>query len=268
MVGSFTMKVAALCGAILLVSAAPAHASASSSPAEKQIFDQLNEERQKTGVALLTWNDQAAEAARRHSQALAENGALSHQFPGEPALPERVAAFGVRFTVSAENVARTEFVEDAHLALMSSAGHRANMLNPAYNAVGIGVIEQKGKIYVTQDFIFQVPMYSESEFSTAFAEAFLDAQKSRGSKRIGAQPDPLLHDLACSTDGDALKLSGKVEGTYVLVFSASEPRRLPVQLLERAVYANSRRLNFGVCFRPDTEHGHANFWVVAAFDMR
>lgn len=265
MVASSVVKVTAICCAILFLSAAMAWGS--SSPAEKQIFDQLNQERQKAGLAALTWNDQAAEAARRHSQALAENGTLSHQFPGEPALPERVAAQGVRFTVSAENVARTEYVEDAHLALMNSPGHRANILNVAYNAVGIGVVEQKGKIYVTQDFIFQVPVYSEAEFNAAFAEAFNEAQKSRGG-RISAQPDPLLRTLACSTDGDALKLSGRVEGSYVLVFSASEPRRLPEQLLERAAYSKSRRLSFGVCFRPDTEHGHANFWVVAAFDMR
>jgi uncharacterized protein YkwD len=37
---------------------------------------------------------------------LAENGKLSHQFPGETSLPERLGATGARFTVAAENVAR------------------------------------------------------------------------------------------------------------------------------------------------------------------
>jgi hypothetical protein len=260
------IKIAAFYAAILLTSAGTA--TASSSSAEQQIFDQLNQERARSGLAPLVWNDLVAEAARKHSEALAENNALAHQFPGEQALPERVASVGVRFTVSAENVARTEYVEDVHLALMNSPGHRANILNPAYNAIGIGVVEQKGKIYVTQDFVFQVPVYSEAQFSAAFAEAFIQAQKSRGGASINTQQDPLLHDLACSTDGDATKLSGRVMGTYVMVFNASEPRRLPRQLLDRAANPGSRRLSFGVCFRPDTEHGYANFWVVAAFDKR
>ena len=76
--------------------------------------------------------------------------------------------------------ARTEFVEDVHPALMASSGHRANILNTGYNAVGIGVVEEKGKIYVTQDFIFLVPAYSESQFKSAFAEAFNLARKSKG----------------------------------------------------------------------------------------
>jgi uncharacterized protein YkwD len=260
------MKAAVICAVIVLASAATT--AASSSPAEQQILDQLNMQRQKAGFAALAWNDQVAEAARRHSQTMAENGGISHQFTGEAALPERVAALGVRFTVSAENVARTEYVEDVHLALMNSPGHRANMLNPAYNAIGIGVVEHKGKIYVTQDFVYQVQEYSEAQFSTAFAEAYTANPKSRGGARIDSQPDPLLHDLACATDGDASKLSGRVEGTYLVVFNASEPRRLPQQLLDRAAESRSQRLSFGVCFRPDTEHGYANFWVVAAFDRR
>jgi hypothetical protein len=29
--------------------------------------------------------------------------------------------------------------------------------------------------------------------------------------------------------------------------------------------ADFQRMNFGVCFRPDQEHGYANFWIVATF---
>ncbi|HZI56520.1 MAG TPA: CAP domain-containing protein, partial [Verrucomicrobiae bacterium] len=97
--------------------------------AEKQIFYQLNQERQNAGLPALEWNEQAAQAARRHAQALVENGQLSHQFPGEPSLLERIGATGARFTLAAENVARTEYVEDVHPALMNSPGHRANILN-------------------------------------------------------------------------------------------------------------------------------------------
>jgi Cysteine-rich secretory protein family len=234
--------------------------------AEKQIFDELNQERKESGLPALEWSEPAAQAARNHAKALLENRTLSHQFPGEPSLPERIGATGVRFTVAAENVARTEYIEDVHPALMNSPGHRANILSSRYNAVGIGVAELEGKLYVAQDFIFTVPMYSEAQFSSAFAEAFNLARKAKRIREIDARPDALLREMACLTDGDAAKLSGKVAGARaVVVFTSSEPHGLPNELLGRAANPDFHRMNFGVCFRPDQEHGYANFWVVATF---
>ncbi|HET8890215.1 MAG TPA: CAP domain-containing protein [Candidatus Angelobacter sp.] len=257
------MKVALYCAVVFLLASAPvlcadAH---SMSPAEKRIFEELNHERVKNSLKPLEWNESAAGAARAHTRLLAENGNLAHQFRGEAGLPERIGATGARFTVAAENVARTEWIEDVHPALMGSPGHRANMLSPRYNAVGIGVIEDKGRIYVTQDFIFLVPEYSEALFASAFAESFNIAHKGR---RAEARSDSLLHELACATDGDAAKLAGQVSrARSVVVFTSSDPHSLPEQILGRA--ADFHHMNFGVCFRPDQEHGYANFWVVATF---
>jgi hypothetical protein len=259
------MKLALCSIAIFLFFFGAAGARPAYSSAERQIFEELNQERQTAGLPALEWNELVAEAARSHSRLLAQNAELSHQFPGELLLPERLAATGARFTVSAENVARTEYLEDVHLALMGSSGHRANMLNPKYNAAGIGVVERDGKIYVTQDFIFLVPAYSEAEFSVAFTEELNQARKAKGIREIDARPDPFLHDLACSTDGSAQKLSDKVNGKYLVVFTSSEPHRLPDKMLKAASTPDYHRMNFGVCFRPDKEHGYANFWVVAAF---
>jgi cysteine-rich secretory family protein len=257
------MKFALYYAVIFLLVLSPAlYASAQSiSPAEKRILEELNHERVKNGLDPLAWNEQAAAAARSHTRLLVENANLSHQFRGEASLPERLGATGARFTVAAENVARTEWIEDVHPALMGSPGHRANMLSPRYNAVGIGVMEDKGKIFVTQDFIFLVPEYSEALFASAFAESFNLARKRR---KADIRPDALLHELACATDGDAAKLAGQVSGARsVVVFTSSNPHNLPEQMLSRA--DDFHRMNFGVCFRPDQEHGYANFWIVATF---
>ena len=256
------MKFVLYCAVIcLLASSFVVCAAQSMSPAEKRVLEELNHERVKNGLSPLEWNDQAAAAARAHARLLVENSNLSHQFPGEASLPERIGATGVRFTVAAENVARTEWIEDVHPALMGSSGHRANMLSPRYNAVGISVIEEKGRIFVTQDFIFLVPEYSEALFASAFAESFSLARKGRKAE---IHPNALLHELACATDGDAAKLAGRVtEARSVVVFTSSDPHSLPEQILSRA--ADFHRMNFGVCFRPDQEHGYANFWIVATF---
>jgi len=259
------MKFALYCAVIFLLASSPAlYADAQSmSPAEKRILEELNHERVNNGLGPLAWNEQAATAARAHTRLLAENSNLSHQFPGEASLLERLGATGARFTVAAENVARTGWLEDIHPALMGSSGHRANMLSPRYNAVGIGVMENKGRIFVTQDFIFLVPQYSEALFAEAFAESLSLARKVR---MADIWPDALLHKLACATDGDAAKLAGQVDGARsVVVFTSSDPHSLPEQMLSWATNAGFHRMNFGVCFRPDQQHGYANFWVVATF---
>lgn len=114
------MKFAFYCAFIFLLASTPVlYADAQSmSSAEKRILEELNHERIKNGLNPLEWNEQAAAAARAHARLLAENASLSHQFPGEASLPERIGATGVRFTVAAENVARTEWIEDVHPALM------------------------------------------------------------------------------------------------------------------------------------------------------
>jgi hypothetical protein len=255
------------CVLIFLLSATQAVQSGSAiSPAEKRTFEELNHERVAHGLTVLQWDHHAAEAARAHAQLMSEEGKLSHQFPGEATLPERLGATGARFTVSAENVARTEFIEDVHPALMGSPGHRANILSSSYNAVGVGVVENQGRIYVAQDFIFLVPDYSESQFNSAFAEAFNLVRKTRGIRPIEARQDPALHQLACTTDGDAVKLADKLSGnSAVVVFTSSDPHHLPAELNPRAANADFHIMKFGACFRPDQEHGYANFWVVAAF---
>ncbi|HEU4416737.1 MAG TPA: CAP domain-containing protein [Candidatus Angelobacter sp.] len=236
------------------------------SPAEKIIFDALNHQRESAGIATLEWNDNVAKAARLHAEQLADNHKLSHQFPGESPLAERLGLAGARFTDAGENVALTEYVEDVHPALMTSDGHRANMMNPRFNSVGIGVVEREGKVYATEDFVLAVPEYSEAQFAGALAEAFNRERKSRGSRIIEAHLNQTLHQAACSTDGVVSRLNGLLPGTRaVVVFTSSEPHTVPEELMARAAGTYYRSMNFGVCFRPDQKYGYGNFWVVVAF---
>src|SRR5262245_48931729 len=159
------MVVQALCWAGV------AEAPKASSP-ERELLKLVNQERKDAGLEALQWNSNLAAAAELHTRTLADHGALSHRFPGEPDLTQRVSATGARFNAVAENVAVAETPEDAHLGLMNSPGHRANILNPNYNAVGIGVVAVGDRIYVTQDFAHVVPVYSDQQFRRELVSAF------------------------------------------------------------------------------------------------
>src|SRR5689334_17445991 len=117
---------AAICVALQIVAGAQA-------PTEQRIFELANQARNDAGVEPLQWNEQAAQAARAHAKLMATQHALSHQFPGEPALRDRMGAVGLRFDAAAENVADAVSAEEAHDALMHSPPHRENLLNPKYN---------------------------------------------------------------------------------------------------------------------------------------
>ena len=259
---------AALISLILFAPRArPKSAPAAPKPSslEQRIFYLLNQERELAGIPKVEWNEQAAEAARAHARLLADHGELSHQYPGEPALRDRLIATSARFTSAAENVARADNADEAHLALMYSSGHRENILNPDYTAAGIGVVEHDGKLYVTQDFIRLVPVYEEEAFRRAFVKAFNNAREAKALKPLPAAADPALREAACSSHGNAALLPAKAGFSgELVVFSLSDPQQLPAAVIERAQSPGLQQMSVGVCFRPDAEHGNGNFWVVAA----
>jgi uncharacterized protein YkwD len=249
---------------ILLLSCATLLAQSPSS-AEQKIFDLLNQERVSANLPALKWNGQAAVAARAHSRLLARHGEMSHQFEKEDPIPQRIAATGLRFTDSAENIAVADAPEEVHMALMLSPGHKANIMNPRYNSVGIGVFEAKGRLWVTQDFAWATAVYNDSEFSQAMISAFNQARKQKGISPLLARVDPHLSSLACGAKGDVHNIAAGINGNggKVFLFTLSEPTHIPGELSEHLL--SSHRVNVGVCFSPDPQHGYANFWVVAVF---
>ncbi len=233
---------------------------------EQQLLKLLNMERENAGVPDLRWDSKLAEAAQAHSLQLAEHAALSHQFAGEPQLDRRVGATGARFNSVAENVALADTVELAHWALMNSPGHRANIMNPKYNAVGIGIEQRNGNLYVTQDFARVIPSYSETQFRDAVVVAFNRLRQAHRSGPIDSHPDPRLDQEACTRKPDPGEvLQGLKGATRAAVFTATQPDELPAPMDQAAADLNVRRMNIGVCFQQDANDGFAKFRVVAAF---
>jgi len=135
----------------------PDHLSVRPSPTEQSLFDNANRERAKEDLPPLKWNALLASAARHHAELMAQHSAISHQFPGEPALVQRIAAVGARFSTVAENVAAGQDAGDIHYGWMHSPGHRANILDPKLTALGVAVVEARGRLFAVQDFSVAVP---------------------------------------------------------------------------------------------------------------
>jgi uncharacterized protein YkwD len=233
--------------------------------AEQQIFKLINMERENAGLQALQWDGKVAQAALAHARQLADHAGLAHRFAGEPELDQRVGATGARFSAVAENVAVANTVEEAHLALMNSPGHRANIMNPDYNSGGVAVVQRNKSLYVTEDFARVVPTYSEQQFRDELVAAFNRLRKAHRSGPIDSHSDARLDQEACSAKLDpGSVLQGLSGATRATVFTATQPGDLPPPMDQAAADYTLRRMSIGVCFRQDT-NGFAKFWVVAAF---
>jgi uncharacterized protein YkwD len=122
------------------------------SSAEQELFAAVNRARRSQGLPALKWNEALAVAARRHAALMAQHGAAEHGFLGEPALASRVTQAGARFVWLAENVAQGPAIEAIQAEFLRSPNHRANMMDPDMDSVGVGVVERGGQLFAVEDF--------------------------------------------------------------------------------------------------------------------
>lgn len=163
--------------AALVATLLPAMAAMPSSPrpsigsvAEQYLFSAANAERAERGLQPLQWDETLHRAAQRHVGEMAARESISHRYPGELDLPERGRAAGAKFTVIAENVAEAWSAPEIHDAWMRSPDHRANLLDPRVNSVGISVLRRGDQLYAVEDFDRTVASLSFEQQESAIAE--------------------------------------------------------------------------------------------------
>lgn len=120
---------------------------------EAEMLRLVNKERTERGIAPLKADPQLTGVARKHSVDMLARGYFSHYTPEGTDPFTRMRNDGLHFLAAGENVALAPTLLQAHSGLMHSPGHRANILNPAFGRIGIGI--EDGGIYglmITQDF--------------------------------------------------------------------------------------------------------------------
>ena len=108
---------------------------------ENEMLKLINEERQKHGLKPLQADPELLPVARAHSQDMFVRGYFAHENPEGRDPFDRMRAANIHFSSAGENLALAQTVEIAHVNLMNSPGHRANILNPSFGRVGIGILD-------------------------------------------------------------------------------------------------------------------------------
>jgi uncharacterized protein YkwD len=135
--------------------------SGSSEPAEveAQMLALVNRDRTARGLWPVRLDRRLAEVARAHSREMASTGTVAHQSPRTGSVLERLQSARLQVAFVGENVARDFSAAAAERGLMSSPGHRSNIVDPRMTEVGIGVArgqDQGGVVplFFTQIFTF------------------------------------------------------------------------------------------------------------------
>lgn len=120
------------------------------SVSEIEMMRLVNEERKKNNLKELSLRTDLIPVARAHATDMWMRGYFGHVSPDGKDVGARLTESGVRFGIAGENLALAPTLATAHNGLMNSPGHRANILEPRFTRVGIGVIDNGiyGKMFV------------------------------------------------------------------------------------------------------------------------
>ncbi|MDA9555431.1 CvpA family protein [Pelobium sp.] len=120
---------------------------------EDQLLNLVNKERLKAGLSILKKDIEIREVARAHSIDMFKKGYFSHINLENKSPYDRMLQKHITYIIAGENLALAQTVEIAHEGLMNSPSHKANILNPKFGRVGIGIVDGGiNGIMVTQDF--------------------------------------------------------------------------------------------------------------------
>ncbi len=236
----FAILTALVLLALLVTSTSHASASGSSRPQagapESQLLEAANRDRAAAGLHPLQWDMSLAAAARQHAQRMAQANTLSHQFPGEPPMQQRATQAGARFSQIAENVAEGPSAANLHQQWMNSVPHRANLLDPELNAVGIAVVQSGGTLFAVED------------FSTAVPTLNLDAQELQVAAQLSAHGLRMVNDTA-----DARKTCDMDRGwsgqrpASVVRYETADLSRLPDDVAQKLESGKFHTAAVGAC---------------------
>lgn len=109
------------------------------SPEEQQLLTLINNERAKGGLPPLQVDMELMRVARTKANDMAQNNYFSHYSPTYGSPFDMMRQFGISFKAAAENIAGNSTIQGAVSAWMKSSGHKANIMNSAYNYTGIGI---------------------------------------------------------------------------------------------------------------------------------
>lgn len=239
---------------------------------EQEVLRLVNQERAKAGAPALRLDPKLVDAARGHSQRMAQRKTLTHRLDGEPDLSERVAATSLRFNAVAENVSSAQASDEstpaevAHRGLMDSPGHRANILNPDYNSIGIGVARAGSVYYTTEDFAKAYAAVDAADVERIVVEKVNELRRRHSMQPLRSVQLDRLAAIACrDTTNVQTLLQSLSSARSAVVFTTWTPEDVPRRMTELAEEQGIGAVALHACPMPPAHGGSGGFKIAAVF---
>jgi len=153
----------------------------------------LNEARAGQGLAAMELDPRLDALALAHSQDMAANDFIAHTSPTTGTASDRVRAADLRSGLVLENIGRGYSATEIHQGLLASPGHRANMINPDANVVGVGVVvdntDGQPAYIATQVFLRVAREVDTAAAPAHLLEAMNRARTARGARALTVEPN-------------------------------------------------------------------------------
>ena len=254
---------------LLLATGLAQNGGLQSAAAEQELFRLTNRDRAEAGLPELQWNEWLAQAARKHAAEMARRGRLSHQFPGEAGLRDRIAATSLHFDASGENVAVGPNTTEINQGWMLSSGHRANILDARYNSIGVAVVRVGEDLFAVTDFAHSVAALSAGDLEGTVAAAINQARAQKRLAPLAWRQDPALHQYACQmAKEDQVNAKAALERSNVyatLAFNDVDPANFGSHFRNLPYITTSKAFALGACFERTAKYPEGTNWIVVAF---
>jgi Cysteine-rich secretory protein family len=210
-------------------------------PAEQQLMDLVNADRAQQGLPPLKWDPALAQAATQHAQLMAQQpAALSHQYPGEPDLEARAGAAGAHFRAIAENVALAPSPQALEQEWMHSPLHRANILDPRMDTIGVGLVKRGGNYYAVEDFASTVAQLGPQQVEQKIGELL---------QQRGLQPAGLTQEARQTCEMESGSAGGP-KPWFIMRWEGTDLGRLPDVLEQKISTGKYHKAAVGACGKP------------------
>jgi uncharacterized protein YkwD len=107
---------------------------------ERELVADVNRVRLGEGLPSVVVDKILARAALLHARDMASRKFFGHFTPDGISLTDRLEAVGFHWQVAAENIALDSDAKHANAALLQSADHRANILDPRVRKIGVAAL--------------------------------------------------------------------------------------------------------------------------------
>jgi uncharacterized protein YkwD len=226
------LRITVLAAATVLVSQGSLNAQR---PDELKLVSLANQVRSEAGLPPVVWDPALAAAARVHCQRMAAEGTIAHRFGGEPDVAERAANAGAHFSVIEENVAVGSNIDHIHSGWMESPHHRANIMSPDVDRIGIAVEFRDGFLFVVADYGRAVRVMTQTQIESTVAgmlraKGLTGAQEAEGARTY------------CESGKKIPNMSA-----FYMLWQSANIDQLPGELIDRLASGRYRQFAVGSC---------------------